>query len=585
VTCVLDAPPALPPDTVARLVRQTLPKVGEWLAPMALATVDRDSVRSLDVAKEAHALASTWLWDDASQGDDAVAERAAFTHDTDEVTLLDTRLAGLASVDRASVAAFVDEWLTERRMALAAVVPGPAPRLETRRIDGRAILDTTASTPWSAPPDPDGLASWTLANGVRVWTLRAAAPISAVETVFPGGFMRDPQPGTDEVVETVATYQLPIDLDVLATRGGVRAAHSFDAWADRLVASSTAENLDTALWTVRAMVDGQRLDAMGGRQAALDSVLGEIAQTAGDRPWAMSSAAQADLLFGRHRAGLSWWDRNRAARDVDWSTARAWQESVYRPERAHLVVVSPHPPEALAPLAERYLGRMRARSASAPMVPANAARLPSPPARRALALEYDAPVSRADVRCRVPGFGPETAAALLVMDEATSRAAWDSLRSGGGTYAPEVGLASYAPNAGLLSIAADVGAADGGKAAGASVDILRRLASGEEEAFVRAAGRRARADWGRAFDSAPSAFTVLDWAATWGLEPTQLARLGDEILAVDARQVADLLVDCVGHEVISVIGPDAATSLREAGFEAEPYDWLADHERRCASVR
>ena len=110
-------------------------------------------------------------------------------------------------------------------------------------------------------------------------------------------------------------------------------------------------------------------------------------------------------------------------------------------------------------------------------------------------------------------------------------------------------------------------------AAQALLAVSEALASGAHPDFIDAAARAAQARWSRRFGSATGTRDALEAGAAWGLSTEQMLGMREAIGQVDAEDVAGVLQDCVGHEVVTAVGRNAFVRLTEAGLSPESVDW------------
>ena len=109
-------------------------------------------------------------------------------------------------------------------------------------------------------------------------------------------------------------------------------------------------------------------------------------------------------------------------------------------------------------------------------------------------------------------------------------------------------------------------------------DLLRRRnvgANGQEVAWGR---QVAAGEWGRAWAATQSATEQVSHELVAGIPPEGQLAWPDRLNEVDADAVGALLKDCVGHEVVSVIGRD----LEYPGWEI--VDWEAYGRKLLESV-
>ncbi len=566
-TCVIDLPFGVEAIPVVKAVKRAIANSANEMA--------NDDFRNRQIiAKFASDLMTAWLEDFESQASPNIVDRALQAHHTGTVSGLRDRLDGLGAADHAAMAAFTKEWFQPERMGAIFVEPDLGPELDLNRISGQASL-LVSERAWTPVESDVAIATRVLPSGLEVWAVqRANAPVAHVDLVFGGGNMRDPEPGTNEFLQYLARHRMPgANFGDLKLDLGMTTYSHFGNWTNSSSVSGTAGNADAAIWVHRAKLEGITWD-ISNRQNVLDKSVNYSLGKYQSLPQVFASPMAYARLFPGHRAGMAWWERNKAARYVGEGLVRRWLKQVYRPENGKLLVVSSRPVSEIDSLVDKYFAGFKGKGKVDELRNQTEA-LPPPPTRMAMAFAFDAEVSHASAYCRVPGVGPQSIAISRVSRAALAKALFESLRSEGGSYATGAHMDPMTPELAVLQLSAEVGPLDGGNAVKAMLAVIEALATGEHPDFVAGAVRGARADWGRSWSSASRASGLLRMAAAWGIAPDQLANMGEQMANVTAADVADFLGDCAGHEVVTLIGPDAAARMQAVGLDAEEVDWKA----------
>ncbi|MBN2798662.1 MAG: insulinase family protein [Deltaproteobacteria bacterium] len=397
--------------------------------------------------------------------------------------------------------------------------------------------------------------------------------------------------------------------DDISTPWGLDA---FSEWVtyrgDRIEATESLGQVAGAYYE-QAMSNGRHLVAEGA-SGNLDAMLRRLRQESSQFGWrpadkaaairsgrnAMKSSGKSQeawserLLWERLAPGHplgQWKDQAFYQGEESWSMeqVKPYMLAKYAPDNATLVVVGDLDPDAAeASIRSMFGGWARAAGAGGEL-PELLGPFAAQPDRQVLILDKpEANQFEINVACQAAPVGPEGVAALELMGDVMSEEAWRTLREREGlTYGAYAYTRAVAGGAnsvhGWTLVQAD--------AVGFSVDaflkIFEQTARGEvDEAML------ASAKWSRArkyvlgHQSGSQMLDRLQSVRAQGQGYDFFDQYPGHLAAVSAQDFPALLAPCIGHEVVTVIGPAvfAEQELPKYGIAYEVVDWeaLADQQ-------
>lgn len=455
-------------------------------------------------------------------------------------------------------ATFAAKWLAPERAAAVLLVPGDAAAVagegyagapDDERAEGAAL-----PTPAAAGLDLSAMEDFVLPNGLRVVLLPwGEVPVVRVALHTRGGSALEPSPALATLARgvTVLDYQnigFSPRRELFAL--GASLLHGEGATDGAYVASAASAHLDPLLYLLRLRVDALSAD-MDRREGWLDLV----------DAW-MHRLPAEDRRDAAIRAAL--WPGHPLGRNVDpgilagarrygADAVEDWIAATHRPEEATLVVVGRiEAATARTQVEARFASwRGRARAALPPLGPP-----PAPPARVALGWDVAGRTqTEVGVDCQVGPVDPRAPEALEVLDALSRGTAWWALRErAAATYTPQAWTTAWEGGSAGLGLRARVAHAAAPDAARALLDLVAALGTVGDREVERARRKLAlAAPLGQI--TAPQVLGRLVDVAAAGGEWALLSRRAERLEAVAASQVRGLLAPCVGHEVVSLVGP------------------------------
>ena len=459
---------------------------------------------------------------------------------------------------------FVKRWLQPKDVVAVRIGAGPSQVVTSQLLTG----PPDPPEPWTdqvpfkvAQPRLRGLEEQTLANGLRVVTLRGGrVPVIRVGLVSPGGLRADVLPDGDPVLWRM------LHLGLGQLRGhwysASRIAGTFGLWADgrrhRIVASGGSGNLDELLYLVRhAAEESGWVPDKEARITLAQALEEDLAR----EPRARAARARLDALAPGHPVGRSWHAAVLGgARDVPTRDLNKRFSSLWSPQGSTLYLVGEFNIADLRTALQQRFGELGGK----PPVPAEPVPSPAPPQPSVVFLE-DSSRSQTQVvlSCLVDVDGPAQAELLQGVLQRMLR--HELRESAIGAYSPWARIQRWPAGVARLDLHAEVPPG----AAGATIRVLRdRLAwlatDGVPDSWLGPVQGAAVRGWPARFVGSAQALETLiafdgDLAAVRGH--------ADALVAVDGAALGGALASCAGHEAISVVGlrKGVSASLEGAG--------------------
>ncbi|MBX2799949.1 MAG: insulinase family protein [Myxococcales bacterium] len=482
-------------------------------------------------------------------GPRSLAQRALWGHFTGQLDLVG-RVTVLGRSPLEDDRAQVERWLGPERAAVVLVIPEMARGSTPHPLPSHPSFDTPAPEHRWAPGtlEPSRLSKSVLDNGIETWVLgTTTSPGATTSLVFPRGANREATPAAHEVLRRLASLALPRGGGVAMIEMGVRADKTLGRRTTRVESRGAANALAHMLWRSRAGLEGLEMD-FSGRQNALDFSASSMHR---DFEGIVGSVRRRHLL-GSHPWGRPWWETSIAARQAPSGKVWRWARSVFHPQDARLVIVGNVTPDVVSKQTDRYLSGYRSKKP--PVVP-QAPPLFSPPARQILAIDRPGPLTDVHVECRLPGRTSATDAALDVLEDLLQRGAWRTFRASAAAR-EVVRLEDEDDALSLLSLSISVHPSQAEQTVSLMLELLAAVREGLPDDLVQTARQHTAGAWGRQWTSVGSATAALVRAAESSLTADEVLAWPERLATVDATALATLLEDCVGHESVTVVGPD-----------------------------
>ncbi len=444
-----------------------------------------------------------------------------------------------------------DEGASERESAWSASAPPPADGL-VRQLP---LVAASSQTPVGEPFALATLRQETLPNGMKVVVYPYGdAPLAHVALRFGGGWVTEPEVGTDALAWSVTGFHpepLPFSFGIAKLAIGAEWDVTTSAVSRTAHLTTSSGNVDDALYLLGRFamsaeaVEDWRPDALHGWQ--------DVAEAMAADPASRAQAARDAHLYAGHPLGLgveAWVDR---AQLVDANELDRWVQNVYRPDNATLIVVGRvNPDEVLSYARTRFASWKQPKKpipAAPPLSPATAAA-----ARSVQVFDATGALATVEVACQVKPFNDEVG---HVLRGTVEQLAWTSLREGSGlTYTPAVRLI-HAPGApDVLSVRATVAPAQAGQAARAVLESFASLQRAAPADLVAAVKVHRAATLPLAWHTGDDVVDRLVEGYDAGGLVAVFGRR-DRLEKVAPADLQTTLAQCVGHEIVTVVGPEA----------------------------
>jgi zinc protease len=489
----------------------------------------------------------------------ATTGRASLYRDTSEA---------LANVGLSDVTELVDKYLTPARAVVTVVEPdlegtdedepaGPAAEQHHLDRDGDAKLTGMAGKDIlrvARAPGTAALPRFRLPNGLDVVSIEQRnAPLALVELVIPGGNATAEPFGMATLAAGVSSATCSREHVALSeVAGTIKRAHSS---VDTIVTVLAPEgNLANAL---AAAADDVTCRELGRSEFQVFTSAVEARARAGQKrsPQVQANLAFWDALYPNHPFGKLEGDAAALGR-VDRETASRYVAEHFRPGGATAVVVSAHPPRLVRPMIDQYFAAWGppAKPAAMPAPP------PVPPARVVRTFEARRGAQSAiQLGCRLPPPTSETLPAYEVLDHVIDAQTNELRETWGATYGLHVAVRFY-PGAAHLLIS---GAVESSHASAVISRLLGLIGSDASQGPDIKTWTLARWDVARGFNyrfATPSGLArALLFAFAHDFDADVWDRFPQRLADSSRSAVRDLLKDCAGHEVITIVG-DATTN-------------------------
>lgn len=574
VLCRID----LPADTDAKQVVQLA--LGSLDQQWGISSREQDERRRLLSGQISRTFQQALVSaDDLSAG--AMESRALERHGVGTIAPVIADLDSALAIDPDQLARTAATWLTADRAAILVVEPGDVVEAESSSgLDGSARLSVDALPDWK-PVDPGlSLTTSTLPTGLDVVrSYRGTAPATRVALSRPVGELNGPD-GLRFFWDSTAVYRLPgVSLTDLRMEAGVSSWDDMGLGHGSVHAFASDGSSDLALWSIRVWLDSLDFDP-AYLQATVDRSLETLEGDLATWPLLHTRSLRDEHLYPGHPWARPWWRDIAAARKTREGAVLKWRKAQDRVDLATLLVVSPS--ADVDDSVEKYLGKWKGGKAEpvpAPAVPA------APAGRKVMALAANGGMTDVRVACRVQPRTDANDAAQDVLEAVLRHGVWQTMREGGGSYAPRAGVSIPGPGLATANLGAVVPHGQAPAAVKALTGLLADVVDGVDDNVVAFGRLEAAGQHARAHSSTMSHFHALHGRLAQGLSLEALTGYSDRLDAVDSAALQALLGDCIGKEAITVVGPDPMPGLSGAGLAPEQVDWRQRAVDEAKAVR
>lgn len=527
------------------------------------------------------------------------AELAHYAHFTGSLQYYSDQIKAYSSMDRPNAMALAEKYITRDRMVSVIVEPMDENERAQREANAKAangdkkpwegataelaystVFDATqlgseSVTRTTVLPDAAKLKTFTLANGMRVTLMpHGSAPIVRASILLKGSDNTSDVYGLDSLTEDLLFRAATMDESIMAVAGSY--SEQGTSVGRRLVAAGSSGNLDALLYELRNQVsdfDWRFADKKTVVDGYEDGAKGDGKEV---ETW-VSRVGTARLLPG---SPLGAWESPevlQAIRALTTDQIKAWAARKYQPANAELIVVG-RMDVVKAEAAARAFFESWKPAAQVPAPQASFAPPATRPDRQILVFDQEiATQTQIDLSCQLTPADASTMAARQVLGDVVSKQAFRKLREEGGlTY----GAYAYTQNSpggtsifGITSLVQN-------NAVGYAVKTMFALAENAAKGQIDP-GEVARTRWalGREFvygqTSSSQMLSRLSGTRELGYDYDYYQTWRDSLANVTPDIFPKLMEPCVGHEVVTVLGPkeNAEAQLKELGLAYEVVDW------------
>lgn len=531
---------------------------------------------------------------------DRVTSAAMFTHYTGDLQFYTRTFEATKKITTDQIQKLASKYFTRERAVAVVMEPyeegdlivdsSDAGYRGARREDRvESIIPTEKLTPdfiaqTVITPDLAKIQQRTLPNGMKVVTMPYTnGPLLQAALVFGGG-SDSTMDGTGVFAASMWDNQSynPIN-DALRIAGFD--GYTVGALHTTVDISASAGNLDDSLYLLRERVDKMlpdtngRIDWVKDRKGAINTWMKE--------PDGWASTVTMDRLLPNH-AYSRWFTH------TDYEAMNKWSASVtekvfkqtFRPDNATLVIVGNVTPDEATKAVDTYWAgwagwKPDPKVTEKPKVTYDPPT--APPARQVLIFDKDNS-SQTSVRysCQIEPVTDQTIPAAEVLGSVLSEGAWLALREqtgasyGAGAYTswPHVGgpsflnMSSLVQNdAAVLAVKSFLELGESAKAGKLDARLVALRKYAVAQGYVLEHQSTAQMI-GRLTGVLSQGLKLEDWFKVYP------KRLGE----VTVPQMQKLMDRCVGHEVVTLVGPASVIkpAFDAAGVKAEVFDWKAE---------
>ena len=430
-------------------------------------------------------------------------------------------------------------------------------------------------------PDMSKAKNFTLDNGLEVTIMNhGEAPLVKVGLEVEGSNAVAPAPGLDSLANALRWNGRKTDMSMAEMPLAV-AGQAYMS-GNSAYASGSSGNLDALLHKLRAKVDDVEwymADKSGEIKGWRNSAL-----SGGKKPETWAARVGPERLFGADHAYGQWTSPAEydAYKELSAQQIKDWYHTKWQPMNARLVVVGKITDMELAEKQVRdFFGSWKYEGSGTPATidpPAPPTQLPE---RQVLL--FDKPIatqSKLSVSCQLDYSGREDLPRTQVLGEYFTFLSFERLREEAGlTYGAYAYPRGYWGNTRELILASVIQNSGVGFGVKTFFDIIAEGASGEvDEGDIRTNAWNVGRTSVTGLQSGDQMLSALlaPGRGNLGKYAEYPAQLG----SVTAKDVAEALKPCKGHEVVTIVGPvdQASAQLDELGIQYEVVDWEAMYE-------
>lgn len=516
-------------------------------------------------------------------------DSVAYAHRTGRNDYASQLFSWVATPNAGDAKAHFDAWFGLERAARLVLVPAteppaepadlpvPEPLAGVHRQPRAEAPSVEELTRWAALPGRDTFATRTLDNGLTVLVGRGgAANLTEVRLVLPGGQLAETAPGANLLAESFLETgggKFGLDRFSVAPRSvSGQWLRGADTRGLILGVTGSSATLDTLLYLVRRSAEQARIEPKGWRPFHREA--GKALAELSALPERKAEALRLDAQVGDHpargaltRSGFARW------KETSRDEVRTWLEQVLHPAGATLVVSTRQSPERTLALAETWFSGWEMPDAPPRPAPAQPV-LPPPPPRTVTVVPDPASVQRIVTSLCVLDRDRDLATeAERIAVRHLDQQLIDQLRvQHGWTYSPRASLRTFPGGGVALEMSARV---QPGTAAPTLSTLLQTLEGLAERPLPPGQVWRLQEERARSlslsYRSTGGMAGFLSWNATVPGRLDWLLDRPEAIAAVTPEAVSASVRGCVGHETVTVRGPEeTAAALTAAGFSLAP---------------
>jgi zinc protease len=428
------------------------------------------------------------------------------------------------------------------------------------------------------PPDLTKVKKLDLPNGVRVVLLPyGEAPIVRASLYLNGNGETNPERGLNAFAEALTWRGAGMrEADDISQVAGDEYQSAL-ALGTAITAEGSSGNLDAVLRTVRTRAstfDWQMADKGQQIKSWRNGMKAD-----GKEPEVWAGRLIDGAVFGEHPLG--WWNGNAVYDKMEtWGAAevKGWMYKKYQPKNATLVVVGKVDPAAAEKSIRAFFEGWKAED-GAGEPPAGTLPVPSvSTSRKVLIFDKDeATQSEINTACLLKPVQGAEKAKLDILGDAISEEYWRILREKSAVTYGAYAYGEWTPGgtAALRGYTLVQNSAVG-QGVSSMIKLIENTAQGkvDEKRIASAKWTRAR-KYVQGQQSGGQMMNRLQSQLATGLGFEYFQTYPEALGAVKASDIADLLSPCVGHEVITVVGPKvfAEEQLKAANIPYEVVDW------------
>ncbi len=436
------------------------------------------------------------------------------------------------------------------------------------------------------PLDLEPLQDFELDTGLRVLMLPfGTMPYTRVGLLFPGGELHETQPELERLTWHATTTLWQDEQGLTMTRapnaiGGRWSLESGQGWHEYAI-SGSGGNLEAQLYLLRRRMDSLRVkfsekgDYIDGLERSIWRQRERPEHWAGELSWTIL-APDHPSTRPLDEATLD------AARELGLGDMKAWSRRIVTPENATLVVVGRYDEERARDWVERWFGDWDPRGDPVPL-PAPAP-LPAPPDRRVIVVDKPtATQTQVTLRCQMKGLDAERVMAQsLAAELLAGRSKYELRIRSGATYGVHRSFRDLPGTGRLLTLSTDVQNSAAGETVTTILDMVQTIGSGQLSTQPLERTQLARASaYAQGQQTTGQVLNRLLWPLERGMDLDYVTQYAQRLGALEPADLGAVLYRCMGHEVITLVGPraDIVSQLEAAEVPHEVFDWQAERDR------